>query len=74
MLKTLLERAKPQLLEALENQKLEYPNLAAYTEQKLQSTFLVTDLPYGTFMDCKSLWMQSTKTLVDSPWEFFEED
>jgi len=73
-MRNLLERAKPQLLAALENQKIEYPNIAEHVENQLSKNYFVSDLRYGTFMDLRSLWMQSTKVLVDSPWEFFEEE
>jgi hypothetical protein len=73
-MRTLLERAKPQLLSALENQKIEYPNIAKEVEKYLTKNYFVSDLRYGTFMDLKSLWYQSTKQLVDSPFEYFEED
>ena len=73
-MRNLLERAKPQLLSALEKQKIEYPNIAEHVQNHLKSTYFVSHIHYGTFMDLKSLWMQSTKELVDSPWEFFEED
>jgi hypothetical protein len=74
MVRSLLERAKPQLVAALEKQKLEYPNIAGEVEKYLKETYFVSDLRYGTTMDLKSLWMQATKNLVDSPWEYFEED
>lgn len=74
MVKSLLERAKPQLIAALEKQKLEYPNIAKEVEGYLSKTYFVIDLRYGTCMDLKSLWMQATGTLIDSPWEYFEED
>ena len=73
-MKTLLERAKAPLLRALEAQKLKYPNLAADTEGHLGSIFFATDLRFGTWMDCKSLWKQATGDLIDSPWDLFEEN
>ena len=73
-MRNLLERAKPQLVEALAKQRLEYPSIAEEVERHLTKNYFVSDIRYATFMDLKSLWMQSTKVLVDSPWEFFEED
>ena len=73
MLKSLLERAKPQLLEALEKQKEQYPSINKEVVGYLSETYFVTDLRFGTWMDVKSLWMQATKVLVDSPWECFDE-
>lgn len=74
MVRSLLERAKPQLVAALEKQKVEYPGIAKEVEGYLSKTYFVIDLRYGTTMDLKSLWMQATGTLIDSPWEYFEED
>jgi hypothetical protein len=73
-MRNLLERAKPQLLAALENQKIEYPSITKEVEDHLTRNYFVSDIRYATFMDLRSLWMQSTKQLIDSPWEFFEED
>lgn len=73
-MKNLLERAKPELLAALAKQKLEYPSITEEVERHLTKNYFVSDIRFATFMDLKSLWMQSTKVLVDSPWEFFEED
>ena len=74
MNRTLLERAKPQLLEALAKQKENYPTITEEVEGYLGKTYFVSDLRYGTFIDLKSLWMQATKTVVDNPWIFFEEN
>jgi hypothetical protein len=74
MVRTLLERAKPQLLEALEKQKVEYPTIAAEVEGYLKSNYFVVDLRIGTYMDLKSLWLQATGQHVESPWDCFEED
>lgn len=73
MVKSLLERAKPQLLEALEKQKVDYPWIGAEVERNLKETFFVTHLKFGTWIDVRSLWMQATKELADTPWECFEE-
>ena len=73
-MRTLLERLKPELATKLEIHKVEYPNIAAEVVDHLGKTYIVSDLRYGTFMDLKSLWMQVTGSLVDSPWEFFKED
>ena len=73
-MRTLLERLKPELAAKLENHKVEYPNIATEMVDHLGKVYIVSDLRYGTFMDLKSLWMQATRELIDSPWEFFEED
>jgi len=73
-MKTLLERAKPELIAALNAQMDEYPSIAETVVDHLDSTHFVTALRFGTWIDLKSLWMQSTGILTDSPWDFFEED
>jgi hypothetical protein len=72
-MKTLLERAKPQLLEALAKQKIEYPGIAAHVEEHLSERFFVNKIEFGTWMDLKSLWMQGTGVLTESPWDLFED-
>lgn len=73
MITSLLERAKPQLLEALAKQKVEYPHLSKEVVSYLNQTYFVNDLKFGTWVDLRSLWLQETKKLVDSPWELFEQ-
>jgi hypothetical protein len=73
MLKTLLERAKPELIAALNAQMDEYPGIAGSVVDHLDSTYTITHLQWGHWMDIKSLWMQSTGILHESPWECFEE-
>ena len=73
-MRSLLERAKPELVAALEKQRLEYPGIAAEVTKYLTENYFVVDLRYGTCMDLKSLWLQGTGKMVDSPWEYFEED
>jgi hypothetical protein len=73
-MKTLLERAKPQLLEALAKQKTEYPGIANHVEAHLKNRFFANQIEFGTWMDLKSLWMQGTGVLTESPWDLFQED
>lgn len=71
-MKTLLERAKPQLLEALEKLKETYPNLGASVEEHLIENFFISDLRWGTWVDLRSALLQTTKTYPDNPYEVFE--
>lgn len=73
-MKTLLERAKPQLLEALAKQKIEYPGIAKHVEEHLQNRFFVNQVEFGTWMDLKSLWCQGTGIITECPWDLFQED
>ena len=73
MITSLLERAKPQLLEALAKQKVEYPNISKEVVGYLDKTYFVNDLKFGTWVDLRSLWLQETKKLADNPWELFEQ-
>lgn len=72
-MKTLLERAKPELLEALAKQKIEYPSISACVEQHLSKRFFANQIEFGTWVDLRSLWMQSTGVLKEGPWDMFEE-
>jgi len=73
MLKTLLERAKPELIAALNAQMDEYPGITNSVVNHLDSTYTVTHLQWGMWVDIKSLWMLTTGTIQESPWECFEE-
>lgn len=73
-MKTLLERAKPELLAALNAQMDEYPGIAKSVVDHLGSICFVNQMTIQYWVDCKSLWMQVTGELIDHPWDFFEED
>lgn len=72
--KTLLEKAKPELLAALNAQMDEYPALAGDTAKYLDSMYYVNEMTIRYWVECKSLWMQTTGELLNHPWDFFEED
>lgn len=71
-MKTLLERAKPQLVEALKNLKATYPNIGAEAEKHLVENSFISDLRWGTWVDLRSALLQTTKTYPDNPYELFE--
>ncbi len=73
MVKTLLERAKPELIAALNAQMDEYPGIAKSVVDHLEGRFFVNDMSIGIWVDVKSLWMQATGELSDSPWDLFED-
>ena len=68
---TLLERAKPQLLKAITEMKEKYPSLAADAEKHLSENFFASDLRWGTWVDIRSAYAQTTGKYVDSPYELF---
>lgn len=72
--KTLLEKAKPELLAALNAQMDEYPALAEATVNYLDGMYYVNEMTIRYWVECKSLWMQTTGELLNHPWDFFEED
>ena len=73
-MKTLLEKAKPELLAALNAQMDEYPGIAKSVVNHLESIYYVNQMTIQYWVDCKSLWMQTTGNLIEHPWDFFEED
>jgi len=73
VLKSLLDRAKPELIAALNAQMDEYPGIAESVVKHLDSTYTVSHLQWGNWIDLRSLWMQATKELIDSPWECFDD-
>ena len=73
MVRTLLERARPELIAALNAQMDEYPGIAKSVVDHLDNRFWVNDITIGTWVDVKSLWMQATGELSDSPWDLFED-
>jgi hypothetical protein len=74
MLKTLLERAKPELIAALNAQMDEYPGIAESVVNHLDGIHFVNQMTIQYWVDVKSLWMQVTGELINHPWDFFEED
>ena len=68
---TLLERAKPQLLKAIADMKEEYPNLGADVERQLTENFFVPNLRFGTWIDIRGAYTQTTGEYVNSPYELF---
>ena len=72
MVKSLLERAKPELIAALNTQMDQYPNLATSIVNYLDSIYFVNEMTIQYWVDCKSLWMQVTGELSNHPWDFFE--
>jgi len=71
-MKSLLERAKPQLVVALAKQKEKYPSLNQETEKFLEENYFCNSITWSLWIDLKGLWMMETNELPDTPWEIFE--
>ena len=72
-MRTLLEKAKPELLAALNAQMDEYPVLAEATVDHLEKRCYVNEMTIQYWVEVKSLWMQVTGELINHPWDFFED-
>ena len=72
MVQSLLERAKPQLLNALAKQKEQYPSLNEHTEKFLKKNYFCNAITWEIWVDLKGLWLKETNEWVDNPWEIFE--
>jgi len=71
-MKTLLERAKPQLLVAMAKQKEKYPNIVEGAEKHLTKNFFITDLNWGTWMDLRIAYRECWNQSIETPYEVFE--
>jgi hypothetical protein len=72
MVQSLLERAKPQLLNALAKQKEQYPTLNKYTEGFLEKNYFCNAITWEIWVDLRGLWLRETDVLPENPWEIFE--
>jgi hypothetical protein len=72
MVQSLLERAKPQLLNALAKQKEQYPTLNRYTEGFLEKNYFCNAITWEIWVDLRGLWLRETDVLPENPWEIFE--
>ena len=72
MVQSLLERAKPQLLNALAKQKEQYPTLNKYTEGFLEKNYFCNAITWEIWVDLRGLWLRETDELPENPWEIFE--
>lgn len=73
-MKTLLDRAKPELKKAIAVFKVDYPNSANHIEKSLSENYTISDLPYGTVNDLGAILRRyGIKFDVSFPWEHFED-
>ena len=72
-IKTLLERAKPELLVALEKSSVELPNMVKHVKDFLSSNYFCNDITWGIWIDLRTFFASETHIVLDSPWEMFED-
>ena len=71
---SLLNRAKPQLKEAIAAFSIKYPNSAQNVEKKLSEAFGVYYLSYGIMMELRTIVRSADLVFdINDPWEWFED-
>ena len=73
-MKTLLERAKPELLAGMELERTKYAATVEQAERFLSKTYYANKITWDIWIDLRSMWLKSTGKLADNPWEVFEEN
>ena len=73
-MKTLLERAKPELLAGIEKYETKYPDLARYIKKSLSELYYVNNMTIAIWTDVRSIWYEETEELSNHPWDLFEKD
>lgn len=72
--RNLLERAKPELLKAIAQYKVDYPNTAERVETALKESVGVTFLEYGTVVELGSIVFAAKQSFnFNNPWEWFSD-
>lgn len=73
-MKTLLERAKPELKKAIAEFGVDYPNSAEHLEMQLSNNYHVSYLIYGTVLDLRSVVNRAKLEFdINHPWDWFED-
>jgi len=71
-MQNLLERAKPELLKAIAQYKVDYPAIGEAVEKVLTENNFVTDIPWGTLNNidniCRTVGLSFK---FDNPYEMF---
>lgn len=70
-MKTLLERAKPQLLEAIEREGVKYPGTISEFKKELSKKYYVNNLEYQFIITMEGLNLPRGNFF--HPWNYFEE-
>lgn len=73
-MKTLLERAKPELKKAIAVFKVDYPNTAERVEQVLSENYGLSFIPFGVVVDLGSICRAAKIDFdINFPWTHFED-
>ena len=72
MVPTLLERAKPQLLNALSKQKEETPAFNEHIVNFLKENYFCNSITWAIWVDLRGLWLKETNEFAEDPWAIFE--
>jgi len=71
-IESLLERAKPELLKAIAQYKVDYPATAEAVERTLTQNSFVTDIPFGTLNNLDNICRTANlKFNFHNPYEWF---
>ena len=72
--KNLLERAKPELLSAIAQYKVTYPNTADAMESMLSESYGVSFLTYGAVLQLRTIMLTAKEKFnMNDPWEWFQD-
>ena len=72
-IKTLLERAKPEVLEALKSTKEDFPFTHERISKYLNENYFISDMPWSIWIDLRSSVVRKTKVLANDPWDLFQD-
>ena len=73
-LKTLLERAKPQLLAGIEKYGTKYPSTTECVKQALSELYFINHMTISIWTDVRCIWYEETGELSNHPWDLFEKN
>ena len=73
-MKTLLEKAKPELLAGIVKYETKYPGLAEHIKKTLGELYYVNQMTIATWTDVRSIWFEETGELSNHPWDLFQKE
>lgn len=73
-LKTLLEKAKPELIAGIEKYATKYPTSGKMLRDALSELYFVNNMTISTWTDVRSAWFEETGELSTHPWDLFQKD
>lgn len=73
-LKTLLEKARPELIAGIEKTIVKYPSLGEAIKKALSELYFVNLMTISTWVDVRAIWFEETGELSNHPWDLFQKD